>query len=195
MTGTVSMEDSPGNDLHVVPEVTILTPFDLGLADLRPMTADENKTQILFLSNPDFDKEPLGDFTLEHFCFIMGAKEEELPHLLKIMLKRLELAEQGDLIQITPQALMWAASLATSPPQAIVWSFGLYHETIARSRKHDGPVSLSMMMEFFETGVPTDEAMVRLWNSQKIDLPDHDGHRMIINYADTADAWTIPSEA
>ena len=194
MTGTTSMESSPQTDEQVIEiaGANILTPFDLTPADLRPMTDEESKTEIFFASNPLLDQAPLLEYTVDHFCSLVDAKEDEIPFLLKVMLKRLELSEQSGLVQITPQALMWTASLCKLPGAAIMWTLGMFHESVRRSRSEEGPLSLAAMRTTtFAQGIPTEEAMQRLWEGQKIKLDNHGGQAMIINFVDTRDAWEV----
>lgn len=153
--------------------------------DLRPLTDSEVRSFLLIvtldLTNTVSDTP--GDLTA-----YMDAAPEPKPFSLQVMVNRL--VETG--LQYSPLAVTAAARLcAGSPGIAVMWAYAFF------LRSRDGnPLTYRELFspELFGLGVPTDEALHRLWDAQKGNAqtpPD----RNVDNVLDLPETWLVPANA
>lgn len=127
----------------------------------------------------DFDHDGIMVFSAEHFAYTLKVTEENLPFALKIMLKRLGLADKFGMGNITYSAMLWASSLADRPATAVLWAQSLYRVAL----RPDAPDMLSfdyMSRVPFADGIPTEAFYKELWEAQA---------RPSGNLLDRAEAW------
>jgi hypothetical protein len=158
------------------------TLFDAGPDDLRELTTQEVADFIRIKTGFDnFDHDGIMVFTAEHFAYTLETKEDFLPAFLKIMLKRLQMAEKFGMGNITYSAMLWAASLCDRPAIAVLWAQSLYRHAL----RPDTPDMLSfdyMSRVPFADGVPTETFYKELWTAQQVGGG---------NFFDRAEAWMI----
>lgn len=136
------------------------TLLDLNPADLRRMTDDESRGMIAICLRRELN-DPV-EFTLDHPPHEIFEDKEGLgpmPFPLAVLVKRLQ--RVGGVY--SPAVVLWASLFCTTPGCSVMWAYALW-----LTHKNSGPVTLeTLTMGPFSYGVPTIEALHRVWDSQK----------------------------
>lgn len=96
----------------------------------------------------------------EKLSKLLGA---QLQHsfFLNVLIDRLEYA--GDDLKYSPWVVGFLAGISRNVASAVMWAYSLVRWT-----RENGPVTSKELSVWFPTGFPTDEAMHKLWDEQKV---------------------------
>lgn len=157
------------------------TVFDYEPGDLRPMDRDETEALVMltFAQHKRPPRAARGDQLAQTMAEHFGKPFGELPDLLRVMVKRVEVF--APTTQFDCDMMAWACFLTDRVGVAVLWAYSLAKQTL----KHNGvAISVEVWCRRYGDGVPTKEFYDTLWQAQKgqeKDDPD--------NWIDQASVW------
>ena len=120
---------------------------DLTRSDLRPLTFDE---QVILTSALMFQDDQWENLV----------RDFKTSRPYKIIQKRVEV--MSDMI-VSDRVLVFASMLCDSPGELFIWAFNLHLLWI----EAEDTLDIQVISEKFQRGVPDEDAMQEIWDSQK----------------------------
>lgn len=119
------------------------TYLNLPAHEIRPMTEDESMLFMSLVMNKEPIEPPVGFF------------------LYDIIKKRIDVYEVADKIDI--KVVILCSFFSTTPANIVTW----FHTLLAMAEQKS-PVTIEDWTDKFPMGIPTKEAISRIWQEQKI---------------------------
>ncbi len=89
--------------------------------------------------------------------------DDNTTFILKVLVKRLTLASDANVLEYDANTVIWCAYLANdNPGNAVMWAYSLIRKT-----RELGVITISRWCDLSPAGVPTREALRDVWDSQK----------------------------
>lgn len=104
---------------------------------------------------------------------------EDAPFAVRVFMGRLVAANPNMLA--SKFVVIWLTMLCRTPGDAVMWAWALYQTT----KKNGAPSMADIYTEYMPMGIPTDDEMHRIWDSQKW-RPERGSD----NWLDSSEAWS-----